>query len=225
MIRILAFFLISLVCSNSYGQEKRALKDLDLDEILAETQFMSDSEDYMEMVWWIPTEYWEAVYANDTTITPDQAQEIVSLLEQNDLIAVVRGKIGMFGGVNFDDYETIRNSFDFTYESVKYQPMDPKDLNPDLSNFLSIIKPMLSNMMGNFGENLHILVYRKPGSNKAVIDPFSKKNITFGLGKFETNITLPLGSLLKRKICPEDNVLHTAKWNFCPFHGTALEEQ
>ena len=60
--------------------------------MLNETQIVSDDEDYVDLIWWIPTEYWKAVYAQDSSIPEDEATQMTSLLKDYDIVAAVRGK-------------------------------------------------------------------------------------------------------------------------------------
>lgn len=218
-------FLLLLAIGNLQAQQKRDLKEVDLDAMLDETQFASDNEDYVDLIWWIPMEYWKAVYAQDSSIPADEAEEMTSLLKNYDIVAAVRGKIGYFGGVTFQDEASIRNDLVFEYDGVTYDPMDTKDIEADLKSFIDIMRPMFSNMMGNMGENLYFVVYQDGASNSAIIDPYSDKTLKLKLDDFSDSLQFPLSSLLKPKKCPNDGALFNGKWSYCPHHGDVLEVQ
>ena len=136
MIKNILGLLLIVVVGNLQAQQKRDLKEVDLDAMLNETQIVSDDEDYVDLIWWIPTEYWKAVYAQDSSIPEDEATQMTSLLKDYDIVAAVRGKIGYFGGVTFQDEASIRNDLLFEYDGVTYDAMDTKDLAPDLKALL-----------------------------------------------------------------------------------------
>jgi len=218
-------FLLFLVVGNLYAQQKRDLKAVDLDAMLDETQFASDNEDYVDLIWWIPIEYWKAVFAQDPSIPKDQAEEMTSLLENYDIVAAVRGKIGYYGGVTFQDEASIRKGLIFEYDGVRYKPMDKKNVAADLKNFIDVMRPMFSNMMGNMGENLYFVVYQDDVSKRAIIDPYKDKKLKLTLSDFSDTLQFPLSSLLQSKKCPKDGALFNGKWLYCPHHGTALKAQ
>ncbi|MFT5750816.1 MAG: hypothetical protein ACI828_000546 [Flavobacteriales bacterium] len=217
--------LLFLALGNLHAQQKRDLKEVDLDAMLDETQFASDHEDYVDLIWWIPMEYWKAVYAQDSSIPIDEAKEMTALLENYDIVAAVRGKIGYFGGVTFQDEVSIRKDLIFEYDGITYDPMDNNDIDADLKSFIDIMRPMFSNMMGNMGENLYFVVYQDGASESAIIDPYSDKKLTLTLSDFSDNLQFPLSSLLQPKKCPKDEALFNGKWSYCPHHGDALTLQ
>lgn len=217
--------LLFVIIGNLQAQQRRDLKEVDLDAMLDETQFASDNEDYVDLIWWIPMEYWKAVYAQDPSIPQDEADEMISILKNYDIVAAVRGKIGYFGGVTFLDEASIREQLVLKYDDVTYDPLDNDDIDADLKSFIDIMRPMFSNMMGDMGENLYFVVYQDGASNSAIIDPYGDKNLTLTLNDFSDSLQFPLSSLLQPKKCPKDGALFNGKWLFCPHHGDALKVQ
>lgn len=221
---ILALLLFG-VLGSLQAQQRRDLKEVDLDAMLDETQFASDNEDYIDLIWWIPMEYWKAVYAQDSSIPQDEADEMISILKNYDIVAAVRGKIGYFGGVTFQDEASIREQLVFKYDDIIYDSLDNDDLDADLKSFIDIMRPMFSNMMGDMGENLYFVVYQDGASKRAIIDPYGDKNLTLTLNDFSDSLQFPLSSLLQPKKCPRDGALFNGKWLYCPHHGDALTVQ
>ena len=221
---ILALLLFG-VLGSLQAQQRRDLKEVDLDAMLDETQFASDDEDYIDLIWWIPMEYWKAVYAQDPSIPQDEADEMISILKNYDIVAAVRGKIGYFGGVTFQDEISIREQLVFKYDDVTYDPLNTDKLDANLKSFIDIMRPMFSNMMGDMGENLYFVVYQDGANNSAIIDPYGDKNLTLTLNDFSDSLQFPLSSLLQPKKCPRDGALFNGKWLYCPHHGDALTVQ
>lgn len=219
--------LLLLLPKISNAQTPRATEDLSVNEILEETQLSSDESEDINLMWWIPTEFWRASSASDPTVSQEDQEALEGLIKDYTILAVVKGKIGLFGGVTFEDEQTVRDKFVVTYKSQKYEgfreykPLDIEKLNPDLVNFFGMIKPILSNMMGSMGENFHLLVYQND-KGKALLQPYSNDQARFKIDDVGLDLNFPIASLIKRKTCEEDGELLKGTWNYCPLHGNKL---
>lgn len=221
--RKIIFILLLLTFTTSSFSQKKEFDQVSIDELINETQYSSDSTDNIELIWWIPTEYWNVVFAADETISKAEGETIIKLLQKYVTVICIKGKIGVFGGVTYETEETVKSNTHITFKGDKLKLADSDILNPDLVNFLSIIKPMMKNMLGALGENMQIFLFENPeGKSILPIDPYSDEDILFELANFKKHIQLPLGSLLEEKICPNDNKEHSGKWKYCPFHGDVL---
>lgn len=222
MHKITALFLFLLCFQISFSQ-KKDFKDVSIDALISDTQYSSDSADNVELIWWIPTEYWEVVFANDKTVSEIEKNGIIEMLKDYLVIISIKGKVGLFGGITYETKDALKSMSSISYKGDTLALVDNSKLSPDLINFLSVIKPMLKNMLGAMGENMQIFLFENSKFKTVLpVDPYGTENILFELGDFKKNVQLPLGSLLKEKICPIDNVNHSGKWNFCPYHGDKL---
>ena len=89
-----------------------------------------------------------------------------------------------------------------------------------------MMKPMVVNMFGPMGENMHFVFFENNNKSTVLpIDPKSSETVTFTLGTYVKEVTLPLNSMLLEKKCPIDKSLHSGKWSYCPFHGEKLIAQ
>jgi hypothetical protein len=152
--------------------------------------------------------------------------EIVSkVLRPYMIIVAIDGKIGNFGGVTYKPEPTIRNSIQvIDNQGNSYRPLSNEEIDADTKNFLSMMQPVLANMLGPMGQNMHFYLF--PPKNKAGQDIASaKKEGAFSLilDKRQFNWRLPLGSLLAPKICPVDGEKLSGAWKFCPWHGAELK--
>jgi hypothetical protein len=207
----------------AFGQAKNP-GDVSLDALLTDTQYSSDNQDYLEMVWWLPTVFWEVSFAQDPSTSKADGQAVIDLFQGYELFAVVKGEIGAFGGITYTTLDDIKGMLSVTYEGQKLTMVDDKDISPDLTNFLLIIRPMMSNMLGSMGENLHFIFVEHSAKNTVLpIDPLSSSSLEIELEAFKPAISLPLNSLLLEKQCPVDEKWHSGKWSYCPFHGSELK--
>lgn len=222
----LSLVLICFFISTIMFSQAKPIENVSFDSFTTETQYSSDNMDYVEMIWWLPTEFWKIIYTNDPTIGQNEIDQIVSMVDNYLIAIVIKGRIGMFGGVNYQSYEDLKSHVQVKYKNELLKIVEHNRLDSDLQNLLSIMKPIMSNMLGNMGQNLHFFVFDNPDNKKVLpVDSISNDNLYFSMDGFSINADLPLSSLLLEKICPEDNAQLNGKWDFCPFHGKKLKNQ
>lgn len=219
--------LIGIFCFVFSTAQHKRFEDVSLDELLSETQYGSDTPDAVDLIWWIPTEYWSVVFSQDPTTSANDTKQIVNLVEDYVFVMVLKGKVGAFGGITYEDESLIKKQIKINYKGTDLKLLDTEDLNADTINFISMMKPMMKNMMGAMGENMQFYVFESPDRKKAIIpiDPYGSESLTFELANFKKEVSLPLASLLEEKVCPETKKEHNGKWTFCPYHGVTLEEK
>ena len=215
-------FLIALlifVSIKSYSQHK-----VDVDQLISETQIGNSDPDAMSLVWWIPIEFWIASMENDESVSRGELEEIITALEPYSMFAVVDGVIGPFGGVTYSHFDDIEKSLELTNNDLKtYQPIDFDNLNADAQALISVFKPLLKNMLGEMGENMHFFVFNDlDGNRDRICDPKSPGKVTLNVMDETYSWKTPLGSLLVPKKCPEDAEEMNGSWMFCPWHGEKL---
>jgi len=217
-------FTLLLLLSFSFGfSQVKDFKDVVLDDLINDTQYSNDSSDDIEILWWLPTEYWQVVFAQDEMTSASEAQMLVELLEEYTIIIVIKGKVGLFGGVSFAQRSEIEDLISVSYNDTKLSLTNEDKLEPDFVNFISMIKPIMKNIMGPMGENMQIFVFEN--RHKDVINAKENGTVKMTLGEFNKDIDLPLSSLLMQKVCPTDKKLLNGIWTYCPFHGTELKNQ
>lgn len=221
-------FLLVIICTliSTLNAQHKKFEDVSIDALMTETQYGSDDPDRIDLIWWIPTEYWNVVFSQDPTTSQADTDEIINLVGDYVFVMVLKGSIGTFGGITYESESDIKKQVRVTYKGTILKLVDSKDLEADTVNFLSMMKPMMKNMMGAMGENMQFYVFENPGSKDIIpIDPYGKDVVTFSLGNFEKEVQLPLGSLLLEKMCPETKQMHNGKWSYCPYHGDKLESK
>lgn len=222
MKKAFTFIFLLTALSTLLGQSKTP-QEVGFDALLTETQFSSDSADTLEMVWWLPAAFWEVSFAQDNTTTEEDIAMVQQLLDGYEMFAVVQGDLGYFGGVTYKPLEEIKKSFSVTFRGSEIPFAAESSVPADLVNFVSIIKPMMKNMLGPLGENVHVVLLEV--GEQYVIDPLGDEPFSVKLGNLDVNVDLPLSSLLVEKKCPVDQKLLSGKWSYCPIHGEKLVQQ
>lgn len=221
MLKNLLLFTCLLTCIVSIGQNKE-LQNVVLDDLMAETQFSSDHPDKLEMIWYMPSSFWEISMLQDPSMTAKDAEDMAELTKGYELVAVVQGSIGTFGGITYTPLEKIRKDIKVTYAGEILQLLEATEYSPDLTSFLSMMKPMLVNMFGPMGENMHFMVFNSSHENLLPINLTSDKDFKIAIDGYSKELDLPLSSLLLEKKCPVTQELHSGKWEYCPYHGKKL---
>lgn len=193
---------------------------------MEETQLMNDDPDRLDMIWWIPREYWVAVNASDPTTSPEDIKDLIDMLEGYELFAIIKGSINSFGGVNFSSPQETFSSFKATYKDTPLTIISEDEVPSNLKLVFNIMKPIMQNILGPMGENMNFVVAEKQESSSVIpIDIFGSEILSLNLGDYSQTIQFPLNSVLKEKICPKGAQRFSGKWNYCPFHGSTLEAE
>jgi hypothetical protein len=206
----------------TFAQEIKA----DVSALTSETQKMSQRTDEMTTVWWIPEEFWRASFAQAPMLAETQVEEFLKVLRPYTLIAVIDGKIGMFGGITFKSEAEIRAHISIKdNEGTFYEPLREDQIDADIKNFLSMMTPLFANMLGPMGQNMHFFLFPAAKANGQKIADAKKEGLFFvKLGEQLFSWRLPLGSLLPQKLCSVDGEKLNGAWKFCPWHGVELKE-
>lgn len=218
---IVAALLVYGLTASSFAQDGQ----IDLNALISETQKMGEKADEMTLVWWLPEEYWQTVFAQDPTTTEAQTEEFLGVLRPYTLFAVVEGKIGPFGGVTYKAEEDVRGGTRLIdQEGTEYVPLGEDEVGADAKNLLSAMKPVLANILGPMGQNVNFFLFPAKGKKgNKLADPTQEGTFSVKLTDRAFKWRLPLGSLLPPKICPVDGEKLNGAWKFCPWHGVELK--
>lgn len=217
------FILILLFCgwwSFAFAQER----EVDINTLVQETQKLTQAADELTMVWWIPEEYWQVSFAQDSNMTAAQTEEFIKILRPYVLIVAVDGKVGAFGGVTYKSETVIRDSIQLIdNQGTHYRVLSDEKIDVDAKNFLSMMKPVFANMLGPMGQNMHFFLFQSKNEKGQNIAE-AKKEGSFSV-KLDEKLfkwRLPLDSLLPPKTCPVCAEKMSGAWRYCPWDGARL---
>ena len=213
---ILIFFSVNLLAQDF---------KVSVNKLTEETQQLSESPDNLKLVWWIPVEFWKAVFAEDESVPKEQSDEIIEVFSQYTAMAILDGKIGPFGDVDYKSKDEIYNNLELVDKNnVSYIPLVDSEIDSRTQSILSFMKPVLGNMLGKLGDNMHFFLFQKKENPLvSIIHPKLEETFSVKLSGEEFHWKLPLGSLLKPKKCPVDGEMMNGSWKYCPHHGKELQ--
>ena len=201
--------------------------DIDLVALTQETQRMSQKPDEMTMVWWVPEEFWTASLAQTPGMTSTQVEEFLKVIRPYTMVAVVNGRIGAFGGVTYKTEDWVRaNTRLVDAKGTGYAPKTEDEVDADTKNMLQMIKPVMVNVLGPMGQNLHFLLFpAKTSTGARIAAATDKGEFKVKLGTKEFKWRLPLDALLPVKVCGACKQECKGSWSYCPWCGKNLAQK
>src|SRR3954462_9277264 len=196
-----------------------------LNAIVRETQKQGSRAGRITVVWWMPTEFWQAALRANGTVPADKINEAVAALSDVNVFLLVDAKVGALAVVDYAPASELQKNFSVTDpagKSVAFIPEARQSMAP--KNLLAIMKPIMDNMLGEFVKGISFLVFEaknKDGSRK--VDPTKPGILKAKLSEEEFRWRLPLGSLLPDKTCPKCSESFPGNYGFCPYDATPLQ--
>jgi hypothetical protein len=199
-----------------------ALERIDQRALVRETQITSENPSELTMVWWLPEQFWQATLRD--RLPANNVDKILEVVRRYTMIAVVDGRIGPLGGMSFIPEDAVRANVTLKDAAgVNYAPLGESAIDPDMKNLVQAMKPVVANMLGAIGQNMHFVLFpTKSADGRLVADPTSKGTLWVIVGGKEFRYRLPLGSLLSPKYDPGTGETFPGNYNFNPFTGTKL---
>lgn len=219
MKRSITVVLVSLMLSSS-----AFALDLDIKRVAEDTQRFNQDGNSMDLVWWIPNEYWEAAFQSNPGITEAQQKEFISVVDEYFVCSILEGTLGPFGGLTGTSRDDLlRKTTLVLSDGVILNPLRDDQLSADVSNFLKMMKPMFANMLGQMGSGMEFILFQgknRKGERHAV--PNEKGSFTVKLGEKEFSWRLPLGAFLPPKYDSKTGEEFPGNFIYSPFTGERL---
>jgi hypothetical protein len=196
-----------------------------LNAIVRETQKQGSRAGRITVVWWMPTEFWQTALRANGTVPADKINEAIAALSDVNVFLLVDAKIGALAVMDYTPAADLQKNFSVIDAAGKPLAEIPEaKQSMATKNLLAVMKPIMANMLGEFGKGISFLVFEgknKDGSRK--IEPTKPGMLTAKLGEEEFRWRLPLGSLLPDKTCPKCSESFPGNYGFCPYDATPLQ--
>ncbi|WFC40873.1 hypothetical protein [Pseudoxanthomonas sp. SE1] len=201
------------------------LKEIRLDQVAQDTQRTHMVDDTMELVWVIPPVYWHVSAAQQQGLSDADRKQFIAQLDDYLLIAMVRGKVGIAGIDEFADSDTMFSDMRFLDATgTAHAPMAPTSIPAQLKNLLSILRPVMANMLGPMGDNMHFAVLdARDAKGKLLFDPMTDGRVQVRTSLDTYSFRTPLGSLLPARHDARTGERFPGDYLFNPYTGGALQ--
>jgi hypothetical protein len=209
----------------SAGQDPDPAK-LDLQAFVRETQKSSQVPGEVTLVWWLPEQFWRASLQvqQERTLTAQQADEFLKTLRPYLMIAVLDGRMGSFGSATFKTEDEIRAGV--TVKDAKggvYMPLKDAQITPEVKILVGVMKPLVANLIGAMGQNMHFLLFPAESSDgQPIADAKSDRAFSVLIGQKEFAYRLPLASVLPPRYDSATGERFPGNYVYNPFTGAKL---
>jgi len=161
----------------------------------------------------------------DPTITKEQMDEFINIVKPYTVLVVIDGRMNLIGSFSYKSKDEISKKIKiFDSYNNTYYPLKDNEISTDAKDFIELMKPFFSNMLGPFGQNLQFFLF--PSENKyksKMIDVKSNGFFKFEYNNIEYKYRLPLGSLMPQKTCHKCYENFTGNYLYCPWDGNLLK--
>jgi hypothetical protein len=199
-------------------------QNLDVMEIARETQRISTEGGELNIVWWLPEEFWANSVAANTNVKPAQIQMFVKFVHPYLIIGVVSGKVISWGPPTYRTEGEIRSLIKLKdSDGTVYPPLDTNKVAASVPALVALMRPGMVKMLGPLGENMNFFVF--PGSRNdgtRVCDATVRGTCEVDLGDHAFKWKLPLESVLPKQKCPKCGEILSGAYKYCPYDGTTL---
>lgn len=220
--KILLISLFLFVSMYSEGQNVNSLEELATNSVVKKVENRN-----LNISMWLTDYLWEYSAKSAPQIDEAFLEDMLRIVKDYNIFGVVVGKLDVSEVIRYADEDAIRSTLVLLgQDSLEYQPIPEEEMSEELDFILRMMKPMYAQMMGQFGENMHFVVFQKRNSaGELIADPLVEKNITLHTSGVDFEWRLPMSALVPKKKCPKDGELVNGTWKFCPYHGNELEAQ
>lgn len=222
--------IILVFATGTSAQERTPLSETSIGSITSESQAMAEF-DGIDLVWWIPREYWESSFLQDQSMGPDIVDEMMAVLGNIAILGVVQADISRFGAFSFLDRDAVLDSMTvrLVVEGGNFTILAPMaNIDPDVEILLAQFTPILASAMGNMGQNFHFFVFDDIDQDgERIVSPYEAGILQIVLeGRTPNSPTMlelefPMDALFVPRLCPNGKPAHVT-WNYCPWDGSEL---
>jgi hypothetical protein len=193
-----------------------------IQELIRDTQRMTQEKGQMTMVWWLPQAFWETSLDANTSLSPEGRAQTLKALEDYTMFVLVHAKTGIGGITDPSSREDmlLNSTLEVGGETIK--PLDGDSISPVASTIVDSLKPVLTHMLGQFGQILQIIVYPSKKDGKVMLDPRAAGSFTYTFFDQTYRWRLPLGSLMPPKFDPKTKERFPGNYDFNPYTGAKL---
>jgi hypothetical protein len=193
----------------------------DVQQLIRETQRMSQESQQFTIVWWMPQAFWEASANNNAALSPEGRAQMLAVLDDYMIFAIARAKLTLATVDARSKSEMLSNARLEIGDKI-IDPIAPEKLTPAAQAILVALKPLLAGILGKFGQSVEIVVYPSKQGDQKLIDPLRPGSFKYTLYDQTFTWRLPLASLLPPKVDPKTSEEFPGSYEFNPYTGDPL---
>lgn len=199
------------------------MAEVNLQDLMRDTQRMDTKGDGMTLAWWLPTEFWQFSLESDGDISPDEQEEMLELVDNYTVLIVLDAVFTPTDGVEAATREEVIERTTLSINGNEVPMLSFSELDEEMGAVIMVMKPMFVQMLGEFGNGLHFLVY--PNSGEYRINAKHPGRMRCQIGDKIFTWRMPLGSILPPKLDPKTGEKFPGNYNYNPYTGDPLEAE
>lgn len=194
----------------------------DVAAIVKDTQVVANVPGAISLAWWMPEGFWAALIDSNPAASQEDRDGLLEMLRPYTVVAIVDGTMSSTGVVMYKSETWIRaNAKLVDAAGTGYPPKSEVELDEQTRGLLKALRPLLDNILGPVGRNMHLLFFpAKTADGKAIADAVSQGSFKVKLADSEFGWKLPVPSLMPTQTCVKCGLEGPGNWNYCPECGT-----
>jgi len=207
--------------------ERKKTSDLSVDALISETQSTISTPERLDLVWFVPVEFWQAATNNPSVDAAGRAI-LIGAIESHFIMITIQADITPLGAF---EYFNVKPQALYRAASGTTESLEPlAELPPQMAAMIDVMKPIMSQALGPLGESMVFHVYADRNENGTRrVSPYENGVIEAalsgrdGVARSQHRIELPLDTLHIPRLCANGKPAHIS-WTHCPWDGTKLPE-
>ncbi len=202
-----------------------SLRAVELTKLVVESQRLVQDGQQIVLVWWIPTEFWEASLEKNPNMTEAQRKQFIQVVDEYLIFAVSHLDVGPFGGLTPKSRAMILENTTLTVDGRNLPPLSDSEVSRDAANFMKMMKPMMNQMLGQLGQGMEFVLYPNARTDEKRISAQRAANMQFAVFDRNFDWKLPLPCLLPPKIDPTTKQEFPGDFRYNPYTGNKLVDK
>jgi hypothetical protein len=194
-----------------------------LDAMVKDLQQLKQGKHQLDLVWWIPTQYWDEMLKQDGRLTAAQRSAFLERLDGHSMFAIVSVSIAPTGSMTSRPVEQIYEGLEVRVGKITLHPLDQADVPDGIREFIGMMRPVIAQALGAIGRGMEFVVFRNLDDNgNKIVDPLVAGAFEVQLNRRSFRWRLPIGSLLPPRLDPVTGEEFPGNFQFNPFTGEQL---
>jgi hypothetical protein len=196
-------------------------ESVELQKLNQDTLRSTTANSTATIVWWLPTEFWDAATATNAAVTPQTRAQVTALVDDYVIFALVRARISL-EGVQATPRDELLRSARLEINGQSVPPLPVTELKPGAQAILAAMKPIFASFLGSFGQSMEFVFYPNSLRGRRLVDAGKEGNMKYALFDQTYTWRLPLGSLLPPRRDARTGEEFPGNYQFNPFTGDRL---
>lgn len=218
--------LLSITLFYSFTSIGQYNENVNITELIRELQIWEKDDKEMSLTFWIPPSYWAISLKNSPDADEATIDNLNTVFKDVIFICVLDMELHSAGTMTYTSEKNLRRSISIVdAQGNTYSPLKEKELSQSLIRMSNTLKPMFAKMLGQMGEGMQFYFFEvKDAVGNNLINELKEGDFTVKHSNREFYYDLPIVELLAPKNCPTDGAVMKGNWNYCPIHGTKLDD-